>query len=218
MFEGEDNKINKINAETLKIFARYYRVMRDLEDCPVFRFALRKDLKTREFLPTKSESFATGWDVRCAESDGVILKPFESYKIRLGFRAFCPAGYWFELKPRSSSFTKKHLNALYGTIDETYENELIFACQYIPATSWKPAGASYNVHMYTQEFDLCKFLSKDVMTEEAPKIEFGERIAQIVPIKRQEMIVSAVTNDEFDSLCAERNAERKGGFGSTGNK
>lgn len=162
---------------------------------PVYRFAVREDLYQEEdqFLPTRSDPEATGFDVRCAEEKGVILKPFDFAKIRLGFRAFSPPGWWFELRPRSSSHAKKNLHCLYGVIDETYENEVIFSCQYLPPN---PTNGEL----------------KEL------KITFGERIGQIVPVKRQDMLVEKVTNEQFDLLCKQRDSQRKGGLGSTGDK
>jgi hypothetical protein len=46
-------------------------------------------------------------------------------------------------------------------------------------------------------------------------IKFGDAIGQIIPIKRVDMWTTAVSNDAFDRLCKDRNAFRKGGFGST---
>ena len=73
------------------------------------------------FLPTKAvnDPSATGWDVRACFEDkkSITIKPFEYIKIPLGFRGFCPEGYWYELRPRSSTHAKKHLNSLYGVID-----------------------------------------------------------------------------------------------------
>ena len=107
-----------------------------MNEIPSFKFALRDGIENdKQFLPVKAESKATGWDVRAAMPDKVplVIYPFEHVKIPLGFRTFCPEGWWFELKPRSSTFAKKNLHSLYGTIDETYEGQLIFACQYIPS-------------------------------------------------------------------------------------
>jgi dUTP pyrophosphatase len=153
---------------------------------PKFKFALREDLVNhKEFLPNKAEPLATGWDVRATVD--LKLHPFEKVIIPLGFRAFCPEGWWFELKPRSSTFTKKRLHCLYGTIDETYEGELMLACQFIPDN----IGQSL-------------------------EIKFGDALGQIIPVKRKEMIVEEVSNEEYNNLCKSRNASRgAGGFGST---
>lgn len=152
---------------------------------PLYKFALREDLKDKsEFLPTRAEQYATGYDVRCAEPHGVLLLPGALGMISLGFRAICPEGWWYELKPRSSVFVKKGLHALYGTIDETYENELMFAARNL--------------------------------SQEAVRIDFGERVAQIIPVHRQTMLTIPISNEEFERLSNERAANRGGGFGSTG--
>lgn len=165
-----------------------------MSELPIYKFALREDLKNNpEFLPTKGESLASGWDVHIAfenEIKTLIVKPFEYIKIPLGFRAFCPSGWWFELKPRSSSFVKKSLHALYGTIDQTFEGQAIFAAQYIPKNAFEQLTLTH-----------------------------GEAIGQIIPIKRQEMIIENISNEEYDALCKDRNSSRgAGGFGSTDKK
>jgi len=181
---------------------------------PTYKFALREDLKEeKQFLPTKAEPKATGWDVRAAMPDrqSLILKPFQHAKIPLGFRGFCPDGWWYELKPRSSTFGKKFLHALYGTIDETYEGELVFACQYIPTFDMQEL-------VYENEFEFRDKVSLIISNSLADLvINFGDAIGQIIPIERQEMRVLEISNQEYNSDCEQRDAERRtGGFGSTG--
>lgn len=182
---------------------------------PTFKFALRADLENeKQFLPTRAESKASGWDVKAAFKDHkpLTIKPFEQVKIPLGVRSFCPDGWWYELRPRSSSFAKKNMHALYGVIDETYEGELLFACQYIP-----PVG--YRIHQGVintwHEPDPWQFYCETNKLT----IAFGEPIGQLIPKRRDEMEVLEVTNEEFDALCATRNSERgAGGFGSSDRK
>lgn len=159
-------------------------------EIPEFKFALRADLKDKpEFLPTRAHAYDTGFDCLCAEPENVVLRPFDKKLIRLGFRAFCPPGYWFELKARSSTFAKLHLSTLYGTIDETYEGEVLFAVQWVPPKA-----------------------NTGILT-----INFGDKICQIVPHKRDEIVITSVSAEEYDALCAARKGTREaGGFGSTG--
>jgi dUTPase len=153
---------------------------------PVFKFALLEGLSD-EFLPTKAEPYATGWDVRASKN--IIISPGEYFKIPLGFRAFPPEGWWFHLHPRSSSFTKKHMHNLMGIIDEHYSNEVLFAGQYVP--------------------DNLSIKADNLV------IKAGEAIGQIVPIKRTKMKVELISNEEYNDLCKKRMAIRQGGFGST---
>lgn len=156
---------------------------------PVFKFALRDDLKgDKQFLPTKGEPFATGWDIKAAPLDRgpIMLMPGEYFKIPMGIRVIPAEGWWFEVHPRSSSFIKKHIQAHIGIIDEHFANELHFLGRYTPTDNSLPLV-----------------------------ITFGESIAQIVPIERQNMEIVDISNDEYMSICKERNAVRKGGFGST---
>lgn len=181
---------------------------------PIFKFALREDLQDeKQFLPTKAEPKATGWDVRAAMADRkpLVVYPLDYVKIPLGIRGFCPDGWWYEIKPRSSTFAKKSLHALYGTIDEGYEGELVFACQYIiPATryewSYPSSSKTYPGVRKWDEYCLNNIL----------EINFGEAIGQIIPIKRQEMEVVEISNTDYNSDVAERQGARgQGGFGST---
>jgi dUTP pyrophosphatase len=169
---------------------------------PIFRFAIRKDLEDVEdtFMPVRATPDSAGWDVKAAppSRQPLLIRTGEIVKIPLGFRTFCPPGWWFELKPRSSTFAKKQLHCLYGTIDEDYEGELILAAQFLP-----------NLLGY---YDNCAFGS-------GLEINFGDAIGQIIPVKRQEMITMKISNDEFDTICKLRNAGRgAGGFGSTDGK
>lgn len=178
-----------------------------MKNIPTYKFALREDLKDRkEFLPTRAEPKATGWDVR--STIDLTIRPFQQVKIPLGFRSFCPEGWWFELKPRSSSFAKKNLHALYGTIDETYEGELVFACQYIPP------DINFKVKFVNGDLN---YLFQNVFPEGTIlEIKAGDAIGQIIPVERQEMNVIEASNEEIEKEFSTRAAIRgAGGFGST---
>jgi dUTPase len=162
------------------------------KELPRFLFALREDLKEdKRFLPSQTELTDTGYDVRAAQSDkkDIILRAGQYFKIPLGFRSFCPEGWYYQLHPRSSSFVKKSMHNLIGIIDETFTLETVFAGQYLP--------------------DL-NSLGHDLV------IKFGDRIGQIIPVKRQHMNVQNISNEEYEELVAKRGA--RGGFGSTGDK
>lgn len=180
---------------------------------PKFRFALREDLTDqKQFLPTKAEPFATGWDVRAAlPVKSIYLRPFEATKIPLGFRAYCSEGWWFELKPRSSSFAKKNLHCLYGTIDQNFEGQLMLACQYIPEVPISKTNHDNDGIAWDEYEDWSEYCGSHSL-----KIDFGEAIGQIIPVRRQEMTVEEVSNEDYDILCKMRNSARgSGGFGST---
>ena len=166
-----------------------------MSEIPRFRFAIREDLKsdgTASFLPERATEQSTGWDVRAAFPDRVAhtIRAGKYIKIPLGFRVLPPNGWWLELRPRSSTFGKKQLHCLYGVIDEDYEGECLFACQYLPDVA---------------------SMGSDLT------LQFGEAIGQIIPVKRQEMEVEEATNEQLSSAYQTRNAKRGvGGFGSTG--
>jgi deoxyuridine 5'-triphosphate nucleotidohydrolase len=166
-----------------------------MSDIPEFQFTLNPGLDD-SFLPTQAEKHATGWDVRAAET--VIFQPTITVKVPLGLRCFSPYGYWLELRPRSSTFAKKNLSALYGVIDQNYEGQIIAALQWLPP-------------YYEVGNDLKDYLSQQMVVEK------GERLCQIVPVRRQIMKVKAISEEEFNDLCQIRGGERgAGGFGSSG--
>ena len=153
----------------------------------------QKEIVASDFMPGRAREKDTGYDVRCAEPDGIAISPHCYFKIPLGIRMFAPEGWWVELRPRSGTFLKEHIHALYGVIDELYENELVFAGCFVP--------------------DRCKLIAANSNLV----IPFGFRIGQLVPVKRQAMICTEVSNEELDRLYAERNGARgTGGFGSSG--
>lgn len=166
---------------------------------PSFTFCLREDISDlcsgtdispNDFLPKRTTNLSSGYDVRCAAKD-IVVKPGSMVKIPLGFKVFIPDGWWLEVRPRSSTLLKKNLHALYGVVDEDYENELMFIAQYIPTV--------------------------DDLKKEDLHISFGERIAQVIPIKRNEMNISSISASEFAALSNKRQGVRKlGGFGSSG--
>lgn len=178
-------------------------------EIPTFKFALREDLKNDiSFLPTRGEPKASGWDVRVALPPGqteLIVKPMEYIKVSLGFRAFCPDGWWLALKPRSSSFTKKKLHALYGVVDETYEGDMIFAAQYtVPERTAEVFNNVFN-----------RINIRDIPYPNLV-LTHGEALGQLIPVRRQEMIVEAISNEDYDQHCKLRASTRgAGGFGST---
>lgn len=177
-----------------------------LLEIPKFQFAVTKQVQTNcpvrvndievkasDFLPRRTRPKDTGYDIRCAAPEGVRLEPFRYFKIPLGIRMFAPDGWWVELRPRSGTFMNDHIHSLYGVIDETYENELTFAGIYIP--------------------DGNKILAANSPTT----IQFGRRIAQIIPVYRREMTIEEIDNSGYDELCRNRNDPRgTGGYGSSG--
>lgn len=167
-----------------------------MSDNPIFRFNIlrRNGLQPlgdpSQFLPKRATPRSTGYDVRAAVLQPLVVRPGKYIKIPLGFRVFAPPGWWLELRPRSSTFGKKQLHCLYGVIDEDYEGECLFAGHYLPDIS---------------------SLGNDLV------IEFGDAIGQVIPVERKEMEVLEVNDEEYEDCCTNRGAHRgAGGFGSTG--
>lgn len=157
------------------------------ETPPTFKFLIRSDLN-QSYAPTKAHSNDTGWDVSFAPIDNKpkTLYSGQWFMIPLGLQVFAPEGWWLELRPRSSTVAKKHIHPLYGVIDEGFEKEIHFVGQFMAQ-----AGETLTINP-------------------------GDRIGQLVPIKRQEMIVELISKEEFEKLTSARVNQRSGGFGSTG--
>ena len=161
---------------------------------PVFKFAVRDDLKdvADKSLPKKATPGSAGYDVRCAQKDRkpIILRSGQYVRIPLGFRMILETGWWMNLRPRSSSFAKKSLHYLIGTLDNDWRGENEYACQYLPDIS---------------------ALGKDLT------LNFGDAIGQIMPVRMEEMKVKSISNEEFDEFCINETNDRGiGGWGSTG--
>lgn len=152
-----------------------------------------KEITSEHFLPGRARTKDTGYDVRCAEPNGLELIPGAYFKMKLGFRMFAPDGWWLSLAPRSGTFVNHNVHALYGVIDETYENELCFVGQYVPDTT------------------------KLISPTNKIVIAFGQRFAQVIPAPRWEMPVIQVSNQAMEKLYKDRNDPRgTGGYGSSG--
>jgi dUTP pyrophosphatase len=165
------------------------------EKCKLYNEQCLEDTKISpgDFLPKRADDLSAGWDVRCAETTELI--PFRYLKIPLGFKVFVPDGWFLKLVPRSSTFIKRHIHSLYGTIDESYEGMCYYCCQYVPDND-----------------DI-------IMANSFKEIKFGERIAQIIPEIRYNISCRIASSEKFATLCSERNATRgSGGFGSSGIK
>lgn len=162
-----------------------------MNEIPIFKFALREDIKEyKNLIPTKGEPLATGYDCFAAQKnkEDIIVKPGQTVKIPLGFRVFCPPGWFYYLHPRSSFFLKKHMHTLVGVVDEAFNAETNLVATYLPDA---------------------KDITQDLI------IKFGDPIGQIIPVKRKEMEINEVSNEEMDELYKSRGAKRNGGFGST---
>ncbi len=68
-----------------------------------------------------------GYDLRAwvEEGDGTfVVNPQKMINIRTGVYVKLPEGHWADIRPRSSTFAKRKLFVMGGTIDEGYTGEL----------------------------------------------------------------------------------------------
>ena len=160
---------------------------------PKFKFALREDLVGNEinFLPVRAEEYSTGYDCKAAmpNRQAIVLKHGDYFKIPLGFRCIPEPGWYYQLHPRSSTMFKKNMHCLIGIIDESFPLEVMALGQYIAPNNDETIVKT---------------------------IEFGDPICQIIPMKRENIEIDSISNEDFDKLLVKRNYSRTGGIGSTG--
>lgn len=83
-----------------------------------------------------------GYDLKAwvEEDNGTfIVNPQKMINIRTGVYIKLPEGYWGDIRPRSSTFAKRKLFVMGGTIDEGYTGELsVFI--------WNPTLEPHPIH------------------------------------------------------------------------
>lgn len=67
-----------------------------------------------------------GYDLKAwvESGDTITIEPQSMINIRTGVYVKLPEGYWGDIRPRSSTFAKRKLFVMGGTIDEGYTGEL----------------------------------------------------------------------------------------------
>ncbi len=87
-------------------------------------------VETTEFfdhhLPRKAHNGDSGYDLRAAITEDVVIPPGECKVIPVGFRCALPEGYELQIRPRSGLALKNYISVLNtpGTIDSNYRGEV----------------------------------------------------------------------------------------------
>lgn len=74
-------------------------------------------------IPAKAGDVGYDLKVWLEEEESIIL-PQKMINIRTGVFVKLPEGYWGDIRPRSSTFAKRKLFIMGGTIDEGYTGEI----------------------------------------------------------------------------------------------
>lgn len=143
-------------------------------------------LSAEMFLPTKSNNDGVGWDVRCAEPNGILINPGYYKTINLGFSVFCPEGWHLKLIPCSNIFSDSHCHFLYEIIDQSNSEVIKCVIQYIP--------------------DAGKLLRSSL------SLSFGDKIAKIIPTKNEDMKVTSLSKEELKFMHMRKNASKTNYF------
>ena len=99
-----------------------------------------------------------------------VIRPQEMVNLRTGVYVKIPEGYWGAIRPRSSTFAKKKLLVMGGTIDEGYTGEIsIFV--------WNPMSESARVEdgdRLAQLLLIPRFTPPILKVDELPITERGK--------------------------------------------
>jgi dUTP pyrophosphatase len=104
-----------------------------------------------------------GYDLKVWCEQSTIVPPREMLNIRTGVFVKLPDGYWADIRPRSSTFAKRKLFVMGGTIDNGYTGE-------ISVYIWNPTTEPHEVLNGERlaQLVVCKM--------NTPKIEIVDRL------------------------------------------
>lgn len=163
----------------------------------------------------------------------IKVKPFQQALIPHGVAIELPAGFEAQIRPRSSSYGKKKVEVIFGTIDASYRGELMTSIIYRPAVEGLasefiekmilseeieakeaekrglPTGAIMTHIFRSLAIAVCKGLGLAKVPVEELVLSPGDRVSQLVisPVVTANVKVVDTLNDTFRG---------DGGFGSTG--
>lgn len=163
----------------------------------------------------------------------IKVKPYQQTLIPHGVAIELPEGFEAQIRPRSSSYGKKKVEVIFGTIDASYRGELMTSIIYRPPVeglasdfiekmimaeetqakeaekNGLPTGAIMTHIFRSLAIAVCKMLGLAKITAEELTLSPGDRMSQLVvaPVVRANVHVVETLNDTFRG---------DGGFGSTG--
>jgi dUTP pyrophosphatase len=161
------------------------------------------------------------------------IKPYQQVLIPHGIAIQLPEGFEGQIRPRSSSYGKKKIEVILGTIDASYRGELMSSVIYRPPVeglasdfiekliaseeqqakeaekNGLPTGAIMTHIFRSLAITVCKMLGLAKISSEELVLNSGDRISQLViaPIVKANVHVVDNLSETFRG---------DGGFGSTG--
>lgn len=125
---------------------------------------IHPDCKNPSPIAPPAKDGDVGMDLKCWILEGkLVIKPHEMLDIRTGVFIKLPSGYWADIRPRSSTFAKRKLFIMGGTIDCGYTGEISI---YI----WNPTNEPHEVINGDR---LAQLVVGQIFT---PKIEMVDRL------------------------------------------
>lgn len=163
----------------------------------------------------------------------IKVKPYQQVLIPHGVAIQLPEGYEAQIRPRSSSYGKKKVEVILGTIDASYRGEIMTSIIYRPPVeglasefiekfilseeqqakeaekNGLPTGAIMTHIFRSLAMTVCKTLGLAKITSEELVLNPGDRISQLVvaPVVQAKVHVVEELSETFRG---------DGGFGSTG--
>lgn len=138
-----------------------------------------------------------GWDLEAMEE--ATISPHETADVPINCRVELPAGFWAEIKPRSS-IAKRGLQLDGGIIDNGYRGPLFVICRntLLPGPEYTPQFAKM----------FAGFLPN---RDGSITIQAGERVGQLIFHRLNE-----VWDEEVESIDIAGSSRGEAAFGSTG--
>lgn len=83
------------------------------------------ECKNKDAISYPKKSGDVGYDLKLWIPEGeFVINPQRMMNIRTGVFIKIPEGHWGDIRSRSSTFSKRHLFVMGGTIDEGYTGEI----------------------------------------------------------------------------------------------
>ena len=100
---------------------------------------MHPDCPNKDAIGKPAKKGDVGYDLKCwVDGDMIPIPPGEMVNIRTGVFLKLPENTWGDIRPRSSTFVKRKLFVMGGTIDEGYTGEIsIFV--------WNPTNKTHTV-------------------------------------------------------------------------
>lgn len=207
--------------------------------CKQYNKIAKEKILPQDFMPVRKTLGSVGYDLRifdveCLDLEDLkkeqfdsapitddfswFIPPFARIKINLGLKVLSPEGWWLWQCSRSGAFINDQFVSLEGKIDTDYEGNLCLLTRYVPSNIDPLYVEFFHSHAFSESFqDVKEVYIKEYIRIPRMPLEFGQRVAQILPMPVYTMNIQRLSEKELQKKFDERQGSRKkGGFGSSG--